>query len=61
MIPFIDLKTQYNLIRDDVKAGIDRILEAGCFILGPEVKELDQKLAEIMGPNFRPWEERYGN
>ena len=23
--------------------------------------KLDQKLAEIMGPNFRPWEERYGN
>lgn len=52
MIPFIDLKTQYNLIRDDVKAGIDRILEAGCFILGPEVKELDQKLAEYTGVKY---------
>ena len=23
--------------------------------------KLDQKLEEIMGPNFRPWEQRYGN
>lgn len=23
--------------------------------------KLDQKLAEILGPNFRPWEQRYGN
>ena len=49
MLPFIDLKYQYSLIRDDVHAGIDRVLESGHFILGSEVAELERQLAEYAG------------
>ena len=49
MLPFIDLKYQYSLIRDDVHAGIDRVLESGHFILGSEVAEVESRLAEYVG------------
>ena len=52
MIPFIDLKTQYNLIREDVISGIDRVLESGQYILGAEVHELDRQLAEYVGVRY---------
>jgi len=49
MLPFIDLKYQYNLIRDEIHAGIDRVLESGHYILGAEIAELEGKLAEYTG------------
>jgi len=49
MLPFIDLKYQYNLIRDEIHAGIDRVLESGHFILGAEIAELEKQLAEYAG------------
>lgn len=45
MIEFIDLKTQQSLIRKEIDAGIARVLEHGQYILGPEVAELEEKLA----------------
>ena len=49
MLPFIDLKYQYSLIRDEIHAGIDRVLESGHFILGAEINELEKQLAEYAG------------
>lgn len=49
MIDFIDLKTQQALIKDKIDLGIQRVLEHGQYILGPEVTELEQKLAEFVG------------
>jgi len=49
MLPFIDLKYQYNLIRDEIHAGIDRVLESGHYILGAEIAELEKQLAEYAG------------
>ena len=49
MLPFIDLKYQYSLIRDEIHAGIDRVLESGHFILGAEISELEKQLAEYAG------------
>lgn len=49
MLPFIDLKYQYSLIRDDIHAGIDRVLESGHYILGAEIAELEKQLAEYAG------------
>jgi UDP-2-acetamido-2-deoxy-ribo-hexuluronate aminotransferase len=45
----IDLKTQYARIRDDVDRRIKRVLEHGQYILGPEVKELEERLASYVG------------
>ena len=46
---FIDLKTQYRQLKPAIDAGIARVLEHGQYILGPEVSELEQKLAEYVG------------
>ena len=48
-IPFIDLKTQYQRIEADVNARIKKVLEHGQYILGPEVGELEAKLAGYVG------------
>lgn len=46
---FIDLKTQYNYLKSDIYARIDKVLEQGQYILGPEVKELEDHLAAYVG------------
>ena len=46
---FIDLKTQYARIEDDVNHRIKKVLEHGRYILGPEVQELEESLAEFVG------------
>lgn len=46
---FIDLKTQYQRLKKDIDAGIQRVLDHGQFILGPEVYELEEKLAGYVG------------
>ena len=48
---FIDLKTQQNRIREGLKVRFDRILEHGAYIMGPEVNEFEEKLAEYCGVN----------
>ena len=49
LIPFIDLKAQQARIATDLRARIDRVLAHCQFILGPEVAELEQRLAEFCG------------
>jgi UDP-2-acetamido-2-deoxy-ribo-hexuluronate aminotransferase len=46
---FIDLKTRHKLIGDKINARIQKVMDHGQFILGPEVVELEQKLAEYTG------------
>jgi UDP-2-acetamido-2-deoxy-ribo-hexuluronate aminotransferase len=46
---FIDLKSRHKLIGDKINARIQKVMDHGQFILGPEVDELEQKLAEFTG------------
>ena len=46
---FIDLAAQQALIKDDIDEGIARVLAHGMYVLGPEVSELEQALAEFAG------------
>ena len=46
---FIDLKTQYQRLKAEIDAGIQRVLDHGQYILGPEVAELEEKLAAYTG------------
>src|SRR3990167_7560600 len=52
MIEFIDLKTQQASIKDKIDAGIQRVLAHGQYILGPEVTELEEKLAAFVGAKY---------
>ncbi|MEZ5608246.1 MAG: DegT/DnrJ/EryC1/StrS family aminotransferase [Burkholderiaceae bacterium] len=49
---FVDLKTQYQRLKSDIDAGIARVLAHGQFILGPEVAELEEKLAAYTGARY---------
>lgn len=49
MIPFIDLKAQQERIRPQIEKRIKKVLDHGQYILGPEVGELEEKLASFTG------------
>ena len=46
---FVDLQEQRRRIKDEIDAGIKRVLDHGRFILGPEVAELEEQLADFTG------------
>ena len=46
---FTDLKTQYQALKADIDAGIQRVLDHGQYIMGPEVKAMETALAEACG------------
>lgn len=48
-IPFIDLKAQYQAIKPSIQDRINRVLEHGQYIMGPEVRELEQRLETFAG------------
>ncbi|GLO52036.1 aminotransferase DegT [Pseudomonas putida] len=52
MIEFIDLKSQQSRIKDKIDAGIQRVLSHGQYILGPEVQELEDRLAGFVGAKY---------
>lgn len=52
MIEFIDLKIQQAKIKDKIDAGIQRVLAHGQYILGPEVSELEERLAAFVGAKY---------
>ena len=46
---FIDLKSQQVRIREDIEARIQKVLDHGQYILGPEIKEMEEMLASYVG------------
>jgi UDP-2-acetamido-2-deoxy-ribo-hexuluronate aminotransferase len=46
---FVDLKSQYAALRENINARIQRVLDHGQYIMGPEVAELEQRLASLSG------------
>jgi len=52
MIEFVDLKAQQDRIKDKIDAGIQGVLAHGKYVLGPEVAELEERLADYTGSKF---------
>ena len=46
---FIDLKQQYRLYKSEISERLQRVLDHGQFIMGPEIAELEQALASYAG------------
>ena len=46
---FIDLAAQQKLVKEQIDANIQTVLSHGNYIMGPEVKELEDKLAAYCG------------
>lgn len=48
-IEFIDLKAQYAALKESINARIQRVLDHGQYIMGPEVRELEERLEAYTG------------
>lgn len=48
-VPLLDLTRQYASIEPDVKEAIDEVLASQRFIMGPKVKELEERIADYCG------------
>lgn len=49
MIQFRDLGAQYQAMKEDIDAGIQNVISTSHFISGPQVRMLEEKLAEYVG------------
>ena len=52
MIPFFDLAAQQNKLKEEINKNIAKVLEHGQYINGPEVHELEEKLANYTEADF---------
>jgi len=48
-VPLLDLKVQYAVVRDEVRAVIDEVCDSQMFILGPRVERFERQIAEYCG------------
>ena len=44
---FIDLKTQYKNLKEQINNRIQKVLDHGQYIMGPEISELENNLSEF--------------
>jgi len=49
MIPMVDLKGQYQTLKDEIQAGFNEALDNAHFILGPNVQAFEQEAAAWLG------------
>ena len=48
-VPALNLKAQYQTIRDEIEPVVLRLFESQMFVMGPEVEKLEAELAEYCG------------
>ena len=48
-VPMVDLKVQYETIKDDINNAIHKVLQSTHFILGPQGKALEEEIAAYHG------------
>jgi len=51
-VPLLDLKKQYASIREEVQSALAVVFESQQFILGPQLKALEQEIAAYCGTRF---------
>lgn len=51
-VPYVALPLQMRPIKNEVLAAVDRVLEHGMYILGPEVAEFERRFAEYCGTTY---------
>ena len=54
-IPMTDLTVQYALIKEEIDEAIQRVIESGRFILGPEVEAFEREIAAYCGVKVCRW------
>ncbi|WP_160724012.1 DegT/DnrJ/EryC1/StrS family aminotransferase [Bacillus sp. USDA818B3_A] len=49
MIPLVDLKTEYETLKNELNQVIQEVLESSCFILGPNGGKLEKEISQYIG------------
>ena len=52
MKPFFDIQAQYQAHKQEIDQAIQNVLDSGKFIMGPQVKELEQQLQDYTGAQY---------
>jgi dTDP-4-amino-4,6-dideoxygalactose transaminase len=52
MVPFVDLKAQYQSIREEINSAVLGVLESAQFVLGKEVEEFETDFSSYAGAAF---------
>jgi len=52
MIPIVDLKRQYEMMKDEINTAIAEVLNNSWFILGKQVEAFEQEFADFCGTKF---------
>ncbi|TET80321.1 DegT/DnrJ/EryC1/StrS family aminotransferase, partial [candidate division TA06 bacterium] len=48
-VPFLNLKAEYESLKEDIDKEIHDVLDSGYFVLGEKVKEFEKEFAEYLG------------
>lgn len=51
-VPLLDLKAQYQTIKDELRSAVEEVLASQRFILGPKVEELEARIAAYSGCRY---------
>jgi UDP-2-acetamido-2-deoxy-ribo-hexuluronate aminotransferase len=52
MIPQLDLKAEYESIKEEIQKSIHAVLESGSYVLGNKGKQIEKALAEYVGTSY---------
>ncbi|HHW02470.1 MAG TPA: DegT/DnrJ/EryC1/StrS family aminotransferase [Thermoanaerobacterales bacterium] len=47
-IPFLDLKAQYETIKNEIDSAVSEVIQSGHFIMGPNVKQFENEMASYL-------------
>ncbi|RMF19008.1 MAG: aminotransferase DegT, partial [Deltaproteobacteria bacterium] len=48
-VPFLRLEADYREVAAEVRRRFDAVLESQCFVLGPQTRELEERLCTLVG------------
>ncbi|MQF69487.1 DegT/DnrJ/EryC1/StrS family aminotransferase [SAR202 cluster bacterium AD-804-J14_MRT_500m] len=51
-VPYVDIAGQHAPLKKELLAAIERVIDHGIFVLGPEVEEFEAQFAELCGTDY---------
>ena len=48
-VPMLDLQAQYEPLMPEIRKALDRVFAEHQYIMGPQVKEFEEKMANYLG------------